>query len=203
MMRLLIFLLCCVPLLALAADTPPLGRLFLTPTDRAALDAVRQNSKPPEKIIKPSEKGDEEASAESAPVASLPIVTIHGFVKRSDGKSTVWVNGKPMQEKSSSKDLEVGRLQGNTNQVPIKIPSTGQTVILKAGQSYDPASGKMADSLRDLPQQAVIEPVAAPSRKAAGAKEEKDKAKENGQNNGAVDKNATAKPAPTALPPSP
>jgi hypothetical protein len=110
------------------------------------LDLVRQNSRPPEKIVT-SASVDENEGASTPPAP--PIVTIQGYVKRSDGKGTVWVNGQPLQEKSASSNLEVGRLQGNTNDVQIKLPSAGQTIKLKAGQSYDPASGKVG-SLREL-----------------------------------------------------
>jgi len=143
-------LLCLLPLAAAAAD-PALGRLFLTPAERAALDVVRKNSKPPERIISPDDSEDRESTAAAAPPPIPPVVTVHGYVKRSDGKGTVWVNGQPVPEKNIARDIEVGRVQGNTSQVPIRIPGTGQTVRLKAGQSFDPASGKMADRLQDLP----------------------------------------------------
>jgi hypothetical protein len=117
------------------------------------LDLVRQNSRPPEKIVT-SASVDENEGAGTPPTP--PIVTIQGYVKRSDGKGTVWVNGQPVQEKSTSSTLEVGRLQGSTNDVQIKLPSTGQTIKLKAGQSYDPGSGKVG-SLREMaPQSEAI-----------------------------------------------
>lgn len=150
MRRLLILLLFIAPIGTFAADQP-LGRLFLTPAERTSLDLVRKNSKPPEKIIDPDDPEAAASAAENAPPVVPPVVTVHGFVKRSDGKGTVWVNGQPVEEKASTKGIEVGRMPGNTNQVPIRLPGTGQTVRLKAGQSFDPASGKMADSLRDLP----------------------------------------------------
>lgn len=138
-------------LLSLPVMADPLGRLFLTPAERAALDIVRQNSAPPEQIPGRAEAEDEEAPQAQAAAESLPVITVHGYVKRSDGKNTVWVNGKPVQKKSGEKSYEVGRLQGNTGRVPIRVPATGQTVKLKAGQSYDPASNQVVDSLRDLP----------------------------------------------------
>lgn len=153
MSRWLILLIACLPILATAAEPAQLGRLFLTPSERAALDIVRQNSRPPERIVT-SASIDENDGASTPPTP--PIVTIQGYVKRSDGKGTVWVNGQPLQEKSVSSNLEVGRLQGNTNDVQIKLPSTGQTVKLKAGQSYDPGSGKVG-SLREMaPQSEAI-----------------------------------------------
>lgn len=148
--RLLGLLICCLPLLAWA-DEARLGRLFLTPAERASLNVVRQNSKPPEKIIKAGEVEEEEVPVENQVVMPErpPVVTVRGFVKRSDGKGTVWVNDQPVQEKTDIKGIAIGRLQGNTSDVQIKLPSTGQTVKLKAGQSYDPASGKVG-SLREI-----------------------------------------------------
>lgn len=142
---------CLLP--ALAGAEEKLGRLFFTPAERVKLDYLRQTSKPPEKIVKGDEeaKEDEDVANVSKPAAP-PVVSIGGYVKRSDGKTTVWVNGRPLQEKTAAKDFTVGKLRGDTNQVQIKLPRTGQAVSLKAGQSYDPVSGKVANSLRDLPQ---------------------------------------------------
>lgn len=161
-----LLLLCCLPMLVLADDAR-LGRLFFTPAERAALDVVRQNSKPPEKLVKAGDGAEDEdkVTEAGAPEPTLPIVTVHGYVKRSDGKGTVWVNGKPVQEKDATRDVEVGRLRGNTNQVQIKLPSTGQTINLKAGESYDPASGRVG-SLREIAPAAQTAP-AQPSAKPA------------------------------------
>lgn len=150
MSRWLILLLSSLPMLAMAAEPQPLGRLFLTPAERAALDIVRQNNRPPDKIVTPGAANeDDDAVDAGALIAPPPVVTVHGYVKRTDGKGTVWVNGQPVQEKSAGKDVEIGRLQGNTNSVQIKLPNTGQIVKLKAGQSYDPASGKVGN-LREI-----------------------------------------------------
>jgi hypothetical protein len=199
-----LLLLCCLPMLAIA-DNASLGRLFLTPAERAALDVVRQNSKPPEKLVKADEAAvdEEKDTAAIAPVPPpvLPVVTVGGYVKRSDGKSTVWINGKPMQEKDTTKDVEIGRLQGNTNEVKIKLPSTGKTVNLKAGQSYDPASDRVADNLKNLPHDTIAPTVAAPPPgKASETTMQKDKGKEPQTKEGAAVDSA-AKPA-SALPPS-
>jgi len=166
MMRLSVLLLCFLPALA-ASDDAHLGRLFLTPAERASLDIVRQNSKPPEKLVQAGEREDNKTDIAPAPPEALPVVTIHGYVKRSDGKGTVWVNGVPVQEKSAEKGFEVGRLQGNANQVQIKLSGTGKTVSIKAGQSFDPGSGKVVDSFKDLPHETVAPTVATPPDKAS------------------------------------
>lgn len=191
MSRWLILLLSSLPMLAMAAEPQPLGRLFLTPAERAALDIVRQNNRPPDKIVTPGETNeDDEAVDVGVAAAPPPVVTVHGYVKRTDGKGTVWVNGQPVQEKSAIKDIEVGRMQGNTNQVQIKLPRTGQTIRLKAGQSYDPASGKMVDSLRDLPQH---------KQEAASAMREPEKDKESTAPE-PTNVSADEKPSPTPPP---
>jgi len=68
-----------LPLLILAhsqtwAAPAPLGRLFLTPQQRAALDHQRLHN--------PSGINNE------------PSQTLNGIVHRSDGRSTRWVNGE-------------------------------------------------------------------------------------------------------------
>jgi hypothetical protein len=200
MMRLsALLLLCCLPMLAVA-DNAQLGRLFLTPAERAALDMVRQNSKSPERLVKAGEAAgnEENDTAASAPAPTLPIVTVHGYVKRSDGKGTVWVNGRPVQEKDATKEVEIGRLRGNTNQVQIKLPSTGQTVNLKAGQSYDPASGKVVDNLKDLPHDTITPTVATSPGKALEPTMEKGKGSRTKEDAAA----GSAAKSASALPPS-
>ena len=68
--------------LALAAPAAPcveLGTLFTTPEERARLDRLRRG----------------EPVVVGAPVrAGVPAVT--GFVKRSDGRHTLWIDGAPM-----------------------------------------------------------------------------------------------------------
>lgn len=63
---------------AAAAD---LGVLFHTPDDRARLDKLRRGE-------------PTEAQGPGPVVAAKPEVT--GFVRRSDGRSTVWINGVPV-----------------------------------------------------------------------------------------------------------
>jgi len=157
----LLTVLLALPLIAGAEE--PMGRLFLTPGERASLDYLRQTSKPPEKLI----SGDEEEAfldGESATPAAPPApVAVQGYVKRSDGKGTVWVNNQPLQERSAKGEVEVGKLSGKSNRVTVKLPGTGQTVELKAGQIYDPVSGKIVDHARDIPVPEVPVPPAPPA----------------------------------------
>jgi hypothetical protein len=143
-------------LTASAGAEEKLGRLFFTPAERANLDYLRQTSQPPQTIVKPDESGVEKDEAKEVPATEAkpqerPLVSVGGYVKRSDGSSTVWVNGRPMQEKAMTKDVELGKLGKNSNRVPLKLQDTGKTIELKPGQTYDLTNGKVLDSLKDLP----------------------------------------------------
>ncbi len=67
-----------------AAQTPPLGRLFLTPDVRAYLERQRQLD------IK------ETRNLEGG------TMRLDGVVVRSSGKSTVWVNSQPQNERENT-----------------------------------------------------------------------------------------------------
>src|SRR6185295_15860114 len=88
-----------IALLALAIAPAPaqaqeLGRLFFTPEQRAALDA-RRKARVPDKPA-------------ATPVIEQPATRIDGTVRRSGGRSTVWVNGEAVPENPRS---EGARLQ--------------------------------------------------------------------------------------------
>ena len=75
--------LCCALLLALAPLAAPaieLGTLFHTPLERERLDRLRRGE--PDRGIASGAGGAREVT---------------GFVKRSDGRGTVWIDGVPMQ----------------------------------------------------------------------------------------------------------
>jgi len=69
-------------LAAAAAGAADLGTLFTTPEERARLDRLR--------------RGDASAGevASTPSRANAPVVT--GYVKRSDGRNTVWIDGEPV-----------------------------------------------------------------------------------------------------------
>lgn len=120
------------------------GRLFNSTNQRQQLESQRTspNRNTP---IKNSVALEEPIEA---PVTKP--VTLNGYVKRSDGKSTVWINRQPVQENtalntvqigklSRSEDVQKGRKQKTqTEKLNISLPANGQHVQLKAGQQYDP-----------------------------------------------------------------
>jgi hypothetical protein len=62
---------------AAAASAAELGTLFTTPDERDRLDRIR--------------RGEAAAPGTNSQAARTPSVT--GFVKRSDGRNTVWIDG--------------------------------------------------------------------------------------------------------------
>lgn len=128
-----------------AADS--LGKLFTTPTERANLERLRQNS--PGQLIEQVLPVTDEGAA-LAPPAVQSELSVQGYVRRSDGaRGTVWVNHQPLQERSEHSHVQVGSLpkesSRDSNRVPLTVPSTGSQVKLKAGQSYDANTGQISE----------------------------------------------------------
>jgi hypothetical protein len=99
-----------------------LGRLFFTPEQRAALDARRRARIP-----------DRAAS----PALISPTTRLDGYVKRTDGLPTVWVNGESTQDAAPAPD---GR-------VAVPAGESGARVQLRPGEVLDRSSGEVRDVL--------------------------------------------------------
>ncbi|MCE3606192.1 hypothetical protein LXA47_21660 [Massilia sp. P8910] len=108
------------------AQTAPMGRLFTTPAERHQLDIQRGLvAAPPAPVV------------EAAPAAQP--MTVNGFVRRSSGKSTVWVNN---EAREGARNRFSGPAQAP--RVTLTLPS-GQKVVLKPGQSVDMNAGTVTD----------------------------------------------------------
>lgn len=133
---------------ALAAE--PIGRLFTSPAERSNLDLLRQTKK---KLIAPVISEAPIDAVEAAPVVLPEAVSLQGYVKRNDGKDgTVWVNNQALQENSRNKDVAVGSLREDSNRVPIKLSGNGKHLNLKAGQMYDPETGRVREARNNAAQ---------------------------------------------------
>jgi len=96
-----------------------LGRLFFTADERAALDA-RRKARVPDKP--------------AAVVVASPTTKLDGYVKRSAGPSTVWVNGEA---------VDGARPGDGRASVPL---GEGQArVTLKPGEVLDRGTGEVRD----------------------------------------------------------
>jgi hypothetical protein len=121
-------------IIALALIAPPLGaqelgRLFFTPEQRAALDA-RRKARVPDR---------------AAPLLAAPSTRLDGFVKRSAGPSTVWINGESMTENAP----EAPRIDARGSGVSLSVGEAGQRVQLKPGETLDRGNGEVRDVLGD------------------------------------------------------
>lgn len=124
----------------LAADS--LGRLFHTPEQRAQMDLAR---------VKRDQRlpVSSETEPAAAPIAQGPdVVTYSGVVRRSDGKSTVWINGKPVNERNRIGNASEVNVLGvrRDGAVSVAIPQADRRASLKVGQSLDVTSGRIEES---------------------------------------------------------
>ena len=129
MSRALAFL---VLLLAGTAQAEELGRLFFTPAERAALDARRKARVP-----------DRPAAA----VVISPVTRIDGYVKRSQGPSTVWMNGESFLEGSPDAPRIEATTRSGDGRVSVPLGDNGRRVELKPGQALDRSNGEVHDVL--------------------------------------------------------
>lgn len=131
---------------ALAAE--PLGRLFFTPAQRSALDAGKRIGETTSRTPKP--RGPQE-------------VRLDGVVTRSDGESTVWVNGRPSD---LSPLPHVGVAVGtDPASARIRVPGISGARRISVGQSLDTRSGVVREAYAP---NAPVEGARAPTENVAG-----------------------------------
>ena len=111
-------------LLSPPAGAQELGRLFFTPEQRDALDA-RRKARVPDK---------------PAAVAASPTMRLDGYVKRSGGRSTVWVNGESTDDASRIPPSSDGR---------VAVQVEGGRVGLKPGEILDRVNNEVRDVIGD------------------------------------------------------
>jgi len=129
--------------LALVASTPVaaqsqerLGRLFFTPAQRASLDVARSQRA---RAALSTEKPEQEAT----PVAQT--ITYSGHIRRSDGKTTIWINNQAVHDRESAGAAAiVGRVRPDGS-VTLQVPQSGRSVRLKPGQSVELLTGAVEE----------------------------------------------------------
>ena len=115
-------------------------RLFLSEQDRARLDEKRSD-----------EDGAMPALATETPISNpkpktsatpTPKVELQGFVARSDGENTLWINNRAVRESQPiGQNLRLISMDKNAGEVVIRMPN--QTVIiLQPGQRFAPKTEK-------------------------------------------------------------
>lgn len=152
-----LLLLCALIVLAAPAfaQDAPLGRLFLTPEQRAALDNARRNKIRSEAVAAAVVKQPKPPAARR--------VLINGVVKRSDGETIVWVNGKPVEgETPDGMQFQVGP-RGESS-VVVREPDRGRRVEIKVGQQVDLVTGRVKEPFERPPTTAPAPKAAPPDR---------------------------------------
>ena len=110
-----------------AASAQELGRLFFTPEQRRALDARRKARVP---------------DRPTAPTAASPTMRLDGYVKRSGGRSTVWVNGETADDSRPPAG-------GSDARVGVTVGESRSRVELKPGEVLDRGNGEVHDGIGD------------------------------------------------------
>jgi len=124
-----------VLLASAAASAQELGRLFFTPDQRAALDA-RRKARVPDKPA-------------AVPQAEQPVTRVDGAVRRSGGRSTVWVNGEPIPENPRADGARLQTKGAKAGSVSIPLGEGGQRYELRAGETLDRGTGEVRDVIGD------------------------------------------------------
>lgn len=131
-----------------------LGRLFSTPAERATMEANRGTSA----ALAPNSQGQQPAAgtpggtpatpgapdgmaAASETPPPPPVLVMSGVLRRSDNRTTVWLNDEPQYGAQKSTSQRPGAATPN---VTVTLPS-GKKIILKAGQRYDLTEGRIKD----------------------------------------------------------
>lgn len=109
--------------------TQPLGRLFFSPDERAMLDQMRQKSA-------------------GRSFSSTNKINLGGYVKRSSGHNTTWINQQPLHDGESPQGITIRKPSHAAEGMPLQLPS-GKQIILKPGQTYDTAKGKVREGYED------------------------------------------------------
>ncbi len=140
---LLAILLMMISGLATAAE---IGRMFFTPAQRAVLDAARKQN------VRVEIGNEENERPPTAPTAAAPVpqtVRFNGMIQRSDGKNTVWLNNKPITERSSG-GLNISTNRNDTR-VKLQVPESGRSMDLKVGQTAEIISGTVEENYKIRP----------------------------------------------------
>ncbi|OHC67777.1 MAG: hypothetical protein A2045_07670 [Rhodocyclales bacterium GWA2_65_20] len=137
-------------LLAFAATLPagaaaePLGRLFLTPERRVMLERQRQSN-----------------IQEQAQTLEGATMSLDGVITRSNGKATVWINGRPQNENMAGTGVQAGVSRREPNRATLvtgdEIPAE-----LRVGESINRATREKNDVV--APGAVVVTKPRAPAR---------------------------------------
>lgn len=122
-----------------AAMSADLDRMFFTPEQRASLDNQRKQN-----------LHIEIGPVNVQPAAPVPQnLSVNGIVRRSDGKSTIWLNNRAVTEPHAGGiNVVTGK---NDDRVKLTDPESGRSVDLKVGQTVEIVSGTIQENYSRRP----------------------------------------------------
>jgi len=127
-----------------AATDADLGRLFTSPAERARLERLRAGA--PE-VAQTKGPTTPQTRADVAP--EVPVA-VSGLVHRSGGRSTVWVNGRPVESGGRSTPVARGEVRVDApaadGSVALETPE-GRRVRVVPGEVYLPGADRVVDLL--------------------------------------------------------
>jgi hypothetical protein len=122
------------------AHAQSLGRFFFTPAERAELDSNR--------VQKKETPAPRAVAEERTASARLPqTVTYGGIVRRSDGRSMLWMNDRVAEEKDVLAGLNLRGRVNTDGTVSLDVPG-GADIEMKVGQSVQLRTRKVAERAR-------------------------------------------------------
>jgi len=129
------------------AESYPFGRLFTDNAERRVLDQRRRSSQETPEILK------DEAIYPAHDISDLPAparVEFSGYVRRPDGKYTIWVDGK---SELSATHIDAISATLSTKQSTAVFRSANQAVTLMPGQTWYPEQNLVTDLYQETSQQ--------------------------------------------------
>ena len=111
-------------------DENSLNKLFTEPSQRQKIDAFRKGK----------------SLGATREQTSPTDVKVQGIVSRSDGKSTVWVNGKSTLDGNSVGGVNVNTRSVSRKSDRVAVSVNNKTVRLKPGQVWSEDTGQVTDS---------------------------------------------------------
>ncbi|HQR03742.1 MAG: hypothetical protein JSR19_07495 [Proteobacteria bacterium] len=116
--------------LAWGAEPPALGRLFFTPEKRADLDQQRQ------------------LNLQESQTLQGATLQLDGVVLRSDGRKTVWINGRPQNDNTGSGGVAARTRPAIPGEATL-TPNGEASVELKVGENINRATREKSNALGD------------------------------------------------------
>jgi hypothetical protein len=131
------------------------GRLFFTPAQRVQLEAARAQK----------DRQAPTVADESIAAPATEIVTYSGIVRRNDGKSTIWLNHTPINNRKTATHMGITGVRTD-GAITFKPPQSERSISLKVGQSLEVESGVIEEpyARRFTQKPSVIQPAVVPAR---------------------------------------